>query len=212
MRVDLLMFDLDGTLVDSRADIAAQVDAALVAAGFPSRSSDEIVRWVGRGARYLFENLTRAEPPVVEALVHDFSRRYAEHLADATRPYPGALEALEHYARLPKLVITNKGQRFADALLDALGLRGHFKAVFGAEAFERRKPDPLPLREACRRFGVEPGRAAFVGDSWPDMAASKACGTVSVCASYGYGDLASMRELAPDYEIGGLADLIGLFG
>jgi len=132
-------------------------------------------------------------------------------MADATRPYPGALEALEHYAGVPKLVITNKGQAFADGLIDRLGLRPHFRAVFGAEAFERRKPDPLPLREACRRFGVEPGRAAFVGDSWPDMAASKACGTLSVCALYGYGDAAAMRELRPDYEIHGLPELIGLF-
>lgn len=211
MPIDLLMFDLDGTLVDSQADIVAQVNAALAAAAFERRAPEEIVRWVGRGSRYLFENLTGAAPEKVEALVHDFSRRYAEHLADTTRAYPGAVEALEHYAALPKVIVTNKGQRFADALLEILGLRRHFEAVFGAEAFERKKPDPLPLREACRRFGVEPARAAFIGDSWPDMAASKACGTIAVCATYGYGDLAAMRELRPDHEIQGLRELIGLF-
>ncbi len=206
------MFDLDGTLVDSKADIVSQVNAALADGGFPRRSDEELQRWIGRGSRYLFENVTGAGPEAVEALVRDFSRRYMEHIDDSTRPYPGVRETLAHYASLPKVVITNKGQAFADVLLEKLGLRRHFAAVFGAEAFLKKKPDPLPLLEACRRFGVEPARAAFVGDSWPDMAASKACGAVTVCVSYGYGDLPAMRELKPDYEIHRIEQLIGLLG
>lgn len=212
MGVRLLLFDLDGTLIDSRADIVSSVNAALRASGLPERPADEVGRLIGRGSHYLFGRLLPQAPPGrVDALVARFRALYAAHMTDTTAVYPGVREALEHYARLPKLVVTNKGQDFADALIDRLGLRPHFRAVYGAEAFARQKPDPLPLLEACARAGVAPGDAAFVGDSCVDLAASRAAGTVSVSALWGYEDAAALRALGPDHELRRASELIGLF-
>ena len=212
MRVDLLLLDLDGTLIDSRRDIVAQVNAALDAAGHPRAPHEEIQRWIGRGSRYLFEKLAgkHASVQAVAALVADFQRRYGAHLTDTTRVYPGVREALERCAAIRTVIVTNKSQGFADALVDALDLRRSVPAVFGAEAFAAMKPDPLPLVETCRRFGVAPARAAMVGDTWADVAASKKAGCLTIAASWGYGDLQAMRELGPDHEIASIAELPGL--
>lgn len=207
------MFDLDGTLIDSRADIVTQVNASLAACGLETRPPEVVGRLIGRGSRYLFRRLLGDDfpDPRLDQLVARFRQLYALHLADATRVYPGVIEALEHYRGLPKVIVTNKPQDFADSLVDRLGLREHFAAVFGAEAFARQKPDPLPVLETCRRYSENPASAAFIGDSCVDLEASRGAGTLTVSAFWGYEDAPALRAMRPDIEIHAARELIGLF-
>ncbi|MBI3299133.1 MAG: HAD-IA family hydrolase [Elusimicrobia bacterium] len=213
MTIELLMFDMDGTLIDSMADIAAQVNRSLVAAGLEPHPQDRIRGLIGQGPRYVFDQLLEGKAPAarLDGLVVSFETLYAKHLVDTTAVYPGMMGVLEHYKGIKKVIVTNKPQPFADALVAKLGLAAHFAAVYGAEAFKARKPDPMPLLESCKRFSVKPSRAAYVGDSTADMQASKAAATVSVAALYGYGKPAAVRKLKPDFEVTAPAQLVGLF-
>ena len=200
----LLLVDFDGTLVDTLPDIHAQADRVLTEAGFPSVGRDAVARAIGHGPATLFGKL--AGPEQAETLAARFNEAYPHHLVDLSRPFPGVVEALEKIDA-PKAVVTNKSQAHTEAILRRLDLARLFCAVYGAEAFPRRKPDPLPLLEACRLAGVPPARAWMIGDGLPDAQAAKAAGCRFGLALWGYGDMAALRALAPDALLNSPAEL-----
>jgi phosphoglycolate phosphatase len=192
MPLSCLLFDLDGTLVDSRADLVASVNLMLGDFGRAPLPSELVAGMVGEGARKLVERALSAalgvaasDDAVADGLA-SFRRHYAAHLLDSTRPYPSVAETLCHFAETPKAVVTNKPLDFTEAILEGLGLRGHFAAVLGGECLPERKPSGAPLLEALRRCGVAgpPSGGLMVGDSAVDILSGKAAG-VPTCGFTG---------------------------
>ena len=202
----VVLFDLDGTLVDSAPDIAHAADSALLACGFPPRGADAIRAYIGNGAERLIHRcLTGEMDGLAEA--EDFARTYAawqrcyqDGLTTRTVIYPGVLETLHalHEAGVRLGVVTNKPARFTVPLLEALDLARFFAVTLSGDSLPVKKPDPLPLRTAIEQLGGEPARAAMVGDSLADLRAAKAAGVRALCVSYGYSPNVDLREHAPD--------------
>lgn len=208
----LLIFDLDGTLIDSKRDIVLCVNRAFERQGLPPMDEQRVGDQIGRGSEYLYRQLLGSEYPHsgIEILVKRFKSLYARHLLDHTHVYAGVQEALEHFKDTPKVIVTNKNQEFADLLVTELGLRPHFQAVFGSEAFATQKPDGGPLRETCARWKVDPSQAVIVGDSEFDILAGKSASVRTVAAMYGFTKREVLRGHSPDHEIESARDLISL--
>lgn len=209
----LLIFDLDGTLVDSKQDIVQSVNRAFMSRGFVELPHERIGAEIGRGAEYLFRRLLGVE--ISESVINDLAKRFREiygrYLLEHTRIYPGVLEALTHYRNFPKVIVTNKNQIFADRIVDGTGLRAHFEAVFGSEAFTTQKPDPGPIRAVCERWNVHPNDAVLIGDSEFDLIAGKSAGARTVGALYGFGRMEIFEHWVPDHCVESASQLIGLF-
>ena len=154
----LFVFDLDGTLIDSKRDIVLSANRALLQLGFPAMPEEIVGKEIGRGPAYLFTRLLGAQTPreTIQELASRFKEIYGRHLLDHTQVYPGVLNVLSRDHSRPKVIVTNKSQAFADQIVDAVGLRRHFEGVFGAEAFATQKPDPGPVLEVCRIPVVAP--------------------------------------------------------
>jgi phosphoglycolate phosphatase len=189
---DVVAFDLDGTLADTAADLAAALNHALAGLGRPQVPAEEVRHLVGHGARALLRRGLAASGDASEDLVEEgfplFIDHYAANICRGTRPYPGietALDAL-HQAGARLAVCTNKVERLTHLLLDALGWRDRFDAVVGGDTLAVRKPDPAPLLEAVARAGG--GRAAFVGDSIIDADTARAARLPFVAVSFGFSD------------------------
>ncbi|MBV9924766.1 MAG: phosphoglycolate phosphatase [Acidobacteria bacterium] len=207
MRFDCLVFDLDGTLVDSREDLATSVNLALADAGRAPLARERVVGFVGEGVYKLLErslaaSLRRAPAPAeVEAGVRDFKRHYRTHLFERTRPYPGVVETLAHFGRLPLAVVTNKPFEFTLGLLEGLGLNQHFVAVLGGDSLPERKPHPAPLWEAARLCGVPPEKCLMVGDSRVDVLAGRAAGMKTCGFAGGFRGRAELEEAGADFVV-----------
>ena len=207
--LEAIIYDLDGTLVDSRADLADAVNATLEELGLARRTDAEVASFVGEGAELL---VRRALGPAHEERIHEalpvWSRCYGERLTIKTRPYPGIEESL---ALLPRhrAVLTNKPGAFAREILRRLGLLPAFaRAVGGDEA--PRKPDPAALLSLCAELGTSPARSLLVGDSTIDVATGHAAG-VPVCAvTWGFGAAPALAAARPAYLCATTAELAAL--
>lgn len=186
----VLVFDLDGTLVDSRRDIAEAANELLATLGTAPLDHDTVVRMVGEGARLLVSRLLTAAGVQVDldAAYDRFSAIYDRRLADHTRPYPGVVDGLarlaDHYTLA---VLTNKPQHHTDRLLDALDLRRYFVQALGGDTVQGRKPDPAGLRALVAAAGAVPETALMIGDSWVDVETARRGGTGVCFAEYGFG-------------------------
>lgn len=215
--IQLVAFDLDGTLVDSVPDIAWAVDQMAIALDIPPPGLDKVSSWVGDGVRRLVKRaLTGSrdgepEPELFERGFEAFRRAYHAHLAVGTRLYPGVREVLEHlqHAGIALACITNKASEFTGPLLEALKIRSYFSMVLSGDSLAHRKPDPLPLLHAARELGAMPARSCMVGDSHNDILAARAAGFVAIGVCYGYGgDL--LPASAPDAVLDSLTALPAL--
>ncbi len=176
-------FDLDGTLIDSRADLAAAVNHVLRGLGLPELAPTTLYRYVGEGARVLVERALGPErQDRLEAGVAAFMTYYEAHLLDATRPYPGVEAALAALAEraVALSVLTNKPEHMSRAILDGLGLTGRFVAIVGGDSLPVRKPDPGGLERLRALTGTPRERMLLVGDSEIDVRTARA-GGVSFC-------------------------------
>lgn len=178
MDYDLLVFDLDGTLIDSAPDISASLRRVLARMGREPISHERVVAAIGSGVRKLIERTTT---PPLEPVMEAFLAEYSSHLLDETRLFPGVAETLE---RLPgrKIVLSNKPEAMSRHVVDGLGIARHFEAVYGGDSFPARKPD-----SACFRAAVgESKRAIMIGDSGVDMQTARNAGVRAVAVTYGY--------------------------
>ena len=183
--------DLDGTMVDTIGDFVVALGAVLDELGLPRVSRGFVERTVGKGSEHLIRS-TLAEAGAGAALYAPawalYQRHYAAVNGEHSAVYPGVVEGLTALAaRGWKLAcLTNKPTTFARALLQRKGLDGFFGPVFGGDAFERRKPDPLPLHRTCEALGTAPTHTLMIGDSSNDARAARAAGCPVVLVSYGY--------------------------
>jgi phosphoglycolate phosphatase len=209
----LVVFDLDGTLVDTAPDLTATLNVILGREGLPPVDYEAGRNMVGGGARVMLERglaaAGRSLPTnAVDALTRDFVEHYGAHLADTSRPFPGAEAALDTLAErgYRLAVCTNKLEWLSVRLLDALGLSKRFSAICGADTFGISKPDPEMLRRTIARAATADDGAVMVGDSLTDIATARAAGIPVIAVDFGYTDT-PVSALAPDRIISRFADL-----
>jgi phosphoglycolate phosphatase len=204
MSAPTIVFDLDGTLVDTAPDLVDTLNVVLAREGLPPVPFAAARNMIGGGARLLIERGLKAEgrsgePAEINRLYGDFVAHYGEHLADRSRPFPGAVEAIEHLAahgyRLA--VCTNKLEWLSVRLLDALGLSQRFAAICGQDTFGVQKPDPDILLRTIHKAGGNPSLAVMVGDSVNDIDVARAAKVPVVAVDFGYTET-PVSHLGPD--------------
>jgi len=187
--VRVLIFDLDGTLIDSQRDLIHSVNAMLVEMGRERLHEDTIAGYIGHGAPQLVGQAlgNGANEEERERALKFFLGYYEDHKMDTTRTYPGVPEALEELAAFPMAVLTNKPVRVSRRILDGFGLTKYFRAVYGGNSFETKKPDPLGANTILRELGAAPREAVIIGDSEVDVQTARNAGTLAAAVNYGFG-------------------------
>jgi phosphoglycolate phosphatase len=209
--VDLLLFDLDGTLADTKEDIATAVNLTLRDFGLPAQSATQIYGFVGDGVRALLAKaFERREADVFEDALAEFRRHYLAHLLDKTQLYPGVATVLTHFAAKKKAIVTNKPIEYTLKLIEGLKARERFDAILGGDSTPHLKPHPGMIVRVLTDLRVAPGRAVMVGDNVNDILAARAAGVASVAVGYGLGDPATLRAARPDFFCPRIEDLIGV--
>lgn len=213
-----VLFDLDGTLVDSAAGLAAAVDGMLLRFGYVAAGEAKVQHWIGRGATHLVRwALADAQRVNADAVAEQDLMRglevywqcYAECCGTGTTLYPGVLACLQRLQLLsiPCAVVTNKTERFVAPILTALSLSDYFTVIIGGDTTCEQKPHPLPLQSALQQLGCEPQNALMVGDSKHDINAAKAAGIPVVAVTYGYNHGQPITDFAPDAVLDDLSQL-----
>lgn len=218
IKPELIVIDLDGTLVDSVPDLAYAVGKMLEQLGREPVSGDQIRNWVGNGVnmlvkRVLAGKMNPEEQPVgFDQAYPVFSDIYAQNISQRSQLYPGVLDGLDRLTDEGFMLacITNKHSRFTHTLLEKIGLAGYFQSIACGDTYLERKPHPMPLLKTAERFNIDPCNALMVGDSMNDVRAARAAGFGCVCVSYGYSGQYTTEELKADYVVESLAQLPAL--
>jgi len=208
-----VVFDLDGTLVDTAPDLISALNYVLDREGLPPVPLHSARAMIGAGARRLIERGLEVDGRAVELkdlnrLTSDFIDYYADHIADASRPFEGLEAALDELAaRGYRLAVcTNKLEWLSKLLLDRLGLSARFSAICGADTFGISKPDPAILRQTVARAGGEMSSTVMVGDAGPDIGVARRAGVPVIGVEFGYTEV-PIAELKPDLLIGHMNQL-----
>lgn len=211
----MILIDVDGTLVDSVPDLTFCVDEMMKALGRPAHGEAVVRNWVGNGVERLVRRalIGRLDGEPADA---DFQKAYpifldlyAENTSKRSRLYPGIRDGLDYLkAAGYKLgCVTNKAARFTEPLLRDLGVASDFSIIVSGDTLPQKKPDPAPLLHAAKYFSVDPEQALMVGDSVSDVKAARAAGFQIVCMSYGYNHGEDIRKSSPDAVIDALTEI-----
>jgi len=214
----MVLFDLDGTLVDSVPDLHFCVNGMMAELGMPERSEEAVRTWVGNGVERLVERaLTNdldghPDADLFAKALPIFKRLYAENTSGRSVVYPGVIEGLNHVrkAGYPIGCVTNKAAAFTIPLLKAKGLHDLFEVIISGDTLPVKKPDPGPLFYAAGWFRVNPREALMIGDSKSDVKAARAAGFSIICVSYGYNHGEDIRNYQPDAVIDSMTELQNL--
>jgi phosphoglycolate phosphatase len=207
--VRALIFDLDGTLIDSKLDLALSVNATLVELGQSPLPHDQIFSYVGQGAPALIARALGSAASEENCLhgLEFFIKYYSAHKLDHTVLYPGVRETLDALNGMPMAVFTNKPVRVSRSIIQELGVAGHFRHVYGGNSFERKKPDPMGVESILREFGAAPEQVMVVGDSEVDVQTARNAGTWICGVTYGFGSHHFM-QYPPDLVVDSLTELV----
>lgn len=205
-----LVFDLDGTLIDSRRDITTAVDRTRAGYGLPPIGLERVVTMVGEGARLLVE---RALPEVpaerVDEALAIYLGHYREVCLDQTRPYPGIEEMLDRLAAsYPMALLSNKGEELSRIVLRGLGLDRFFREILGGDSLPTRKPDPSGLRLLAERLGVPPERVMLVGDTRIDAETARNAGSPFALVEWGFPRPSGADALRADLRVERAEELV----
>lgn len=212
---EMILIDVDGTLVDSVPDLAYCVDEMMKAIDMPLRREGKVRTWVGNGVerlvrRALTDSLDgEPDDALFEKAYPIFLELYAENTSKRSCLYPGVLEGLDYLQSCGfKLgCVTNKAEQFTVPLLKDLGIYDRFGIIVSGDTLSEKKPHPMPLLHAAEFFGVKPENATMLGDSVSDVKAARAAGFQIICMSYGYNHGVDIREAEPDAVIDSMAEL-----
>ncbi|MFZ5915198.1 MAG: phosphoglycolate phosphatase [Pseudomonadota bacterium] len=209
-----LVFDLDGTLVDTAPDLTAALNHVLAQEGYAPLPLSEVRNLVGHGARALIERGMGLNGRIpsgedMQRMFGQFIDYYGQNIATNSTPFPGVARTLEYFrSRRARMgVCTNKPEALSHALLHALDMHSHFTAILGSDSLTVRKPDPAHLLETIRRAGGDPARAVLIGDSAVDLDTARAAKIPVVGVSFGYSQT-PMRELGAEIVIDSFDRLI----
>ncbi|HET9995285.1 MAG TPA: HAD-IA family hydrolase [Candidatus Acidoferrum sp.] len=209
--VRALIFDLDGTLIDSKRDLILSVNAMLRELGREELHEDTISGYIGHGAPQLVGQAlgNGASEEERDRALKYFLSYYEDHKMDSTCAYPGVPEALDQLADYPMAILTNKPVRISVRILEALGLAKYFRAVYGGNSFATKKPDPLGANTILRELAAAPVEAILIGDSEVDMQTARNAGTLAAAVNYGFGTHDRAAHPA-DLYLDRLTDLVPL--
>lgn len=213
MKVKALVFDLDGTLIDSKMDLVNSVNATLREMKREALPKDVVASYVGSGAPVLIRRSLGGNPSEEElkrALAF-FLVYYEEHKLEHTRLYPGVAETLAELKSLPMSVLTNKPEKISVRILEGLGIAQYFRSVYGGNSFETKKPDPAGAKQIFSEFALKANETAMVGDSEVDVQTARNAGMASVIVNFGFGT--HDRALHPaDLYVDQFEELLRLVG
>ena len=207
----LLIFDLDGTLVDSKKDLTASVNYIRTQFDLSVLTEDEIARFIGNGALMLIRRALgpKATEPNVQTGLQMFLNYYRTHMLDSTVLYPGVRETLDRLRHCKLAVLTNKPVHFSCAMLDGLGIYRQFAAVYGGNSFDHKKPDPVGVYQILSDTNGNRERTWMIGDSAVDVLTGRNAGIRTCGVTYGYAT-ATFTDAPPDFLIDNFSDLEAL--
>ena len=210
--IDLIIFDLDGTLADTGRDLADAVNHTRAHFDLPALPDLLVYSNVGRGVEHLLrQSLPRESSEHFQEVMQVFLTRYESHLLDATVLYPDVHKILDYFRDKKRVVVSNKMHRLTVGVLRGLGVEPLFDAILGGDSAIEKKPHPALLNDVLRRFDVPRDRAVIVGDGDTDMEAGKRAGIVTCGVTYGLGDREKLLAAQPDFIIDNLGELLNYF-
>jgi len=212
---DMVLIDVDGTLVDSVPDLAWCVDAMMRELGLPEHGEAKVRHWVGNGVERLVIRalIGKLDGEPDEALYNKalpiFRDLYSKNTSKRSHLYDGVSEALEFLKSTDVRIgcVTNKASQFTLPILEDLGIKDYFETVLCGDMVERKKPDPLPLLMVAEQLNVEPKASLMLGDSMSDVKAARAAGFDIICMSYGYNHGEDIRDYDPDAVVDSMAEI-----
>jgi phosphoglycolate phosphatase-like HAD superfamily hydrolase len=211
-KIELIIFDIDGTLVDARRDITDSVNFMLKDLGRGKKSLEQVSSYIGGGVRDLVEkSLGTKEKNAVEKGIEIFSGYYREHFADNSKLYPNVKETLEHFKAKKMAVMTNRKKEFAQKILERMGIDEYFAWIQGADREDCMKPSSCPVDSLKSKFDAPKDRTVLVGDMDIDVNTGKRSGILTCAVTYGIGDKDSLLKARPDFLIDDFGELEGLF-
>ncbi len=210
MPVQLILYDLDGTLVDSKEDLAIAVNRTLSDLGYPTRSHAELYTFVGNGVKMLLSRAVGGDthPDRLTHAIDVFRGHYLDSLTTHSTLYPGVDDVLTEFSHLQQAIVTNKPMVYTDGIVNNLGLRDRVGLVLGGDSTPHLKPNPAMLNAALDHFGVAPEHAIMVGDGLPDIGAARAVGIPCALLTCGMGPPDKLRAARPDYLLDHMSELI----
>ena len=212
-KLKALLFDLDGTLIDSKRDLVQSVNATLREMGRAELRENLVASYVGSGAPILISRAMggAASETELQSALKFFLAHYDEHKLDFTKEYPGVRETLEKLRIVPMAVLTNKPVNISVQILEGLGLVGFFRAIYGGNSFATKKPDPLGANTILNELGIAAAQAAMVGDSEVDVQTVRNAGMISAIVNFGFGT--HDRQMHPaDIYLDHMEELVPLIG
>lgn len=217
-RCHAILFDLDGTLIDSSRDLIHSLNLTLRQLNFPAIDYTTGVPFIGDGIQMLVKRAlayvqsgkpeTEVDASLLDRAEQLYHKMYREHMLDTTLPYPGVVETLTELYGLPMAVVSNKAFRYTRMLLCNFHFEQYFQLILGGDSLPQKKPDPQPLLHAARQFRIEPQHCLMVGDSEKDIIAAKNVGMPVCAVTYGLSSKVSLVSRHPDYLIDNIADLL----
>lgn len=210
--IELMIFDLDGTLVNSGGDIVASVNHTLNTLDIPEKSQEEILTFVGDGVNKMIERALRKDSQYLFDRAMDiFSAYYTEHMLDTTYLYDSVIEVLDHFSNKKKVIITNKRRYFTLKMTDALGISKYFEEIIGADSTAYKKPDPRLFVPLLERVDAAYNDTVIIGDGVNDIMLAKNTGVLSCALLNGFTHRNILLALDPDFACEGLGELIKIF-
>ncbi|HYP13094.1 MAG TPA: phosphoglycolate phosphatase, partial [Bryobacteraceae bacterium] len=209
--IRLVIFDLDGTLIDSKLDLAHSVNATRAHLALPPLPHEQIFSYVGNGAPVLIRRSIEPDAPGanLEAALDFFVSYYFDHRVEFTSVYPGVPETLKALAEkgIAMAILTNKPVRISHAILDDLGISGYFRRVYGGNSFEQKKPHPIGIQTLLAETATEPQQALMVGDSAVDIQTARNAGVPSCGVTFGF-QPESLTTHPPDFLLSRMEELL----
>jgi phosphoglycolate phosphatase len=209
--VRALIFDLDGTLIDSKRDLIHSVNAMLGEMGRARLDEETISGYIGHGAPLLVSRAlgSTAKEDELRRALQFFLAYYEEHKMDSTCAYSGIPDALAALSRkkVPMAVLTNKPVKISVRILESLGLASYFRVIYGGNSFETKKPDPFGANKILAEFGAQPRETMIVGDSEVDVQTARNAGTIAAAVNYGFG-VHDRTQHPADIYLDKLSDLV----
>lgn len=210
-KISLLIFDLDGTLVNTLDDITASVNYALARLNKRSIPAEKVRQFVGNGSRVLLTRALDDRTEQVDEALDLYKEHYTRNLVVHSSLYPGVRETLEYFKPIPMAVISNKTNEFIAPLLGRLGIGRYFKIAIGADHGIRLKPAPDSVLAILAEVGADRQRTALVGDGTTDVIAGREAGVITCAATYGFRSEQELRKAGPDFIVHDISELKRIF-
>ncbi|MFQ6113572.1 MAG: HAD family hydrolase [bacterium] len=212
-KIDLFIFDLDGTLADTRLDLTNSVNYARERLGLPALDVEAVIKYVGNGVRRLMErSLPEEKQDKIDEAISHFRSHYKDHALVYTKLYPGVKEVLSHFQSKKMAVISNKPEEFSRNILRGLEVDTYFELILGGDSLPVMKPNPEPILKLLAALNTMPDKTVIVGDGTTDIEAGKHAKILTCAVTYGFKKKEILLPAQPDFMVDDILELKRLFG